>query len=72
MGFFGRLFGTGADEDPESPVTDDDEYDDDDGDDDDGQGVDVHSAADIYFSAGMDEDQMFGYSHDELQKAFDS
>jgi len=37
-----------------------------------GQGVDVHSAADIYFSAGMDEDQMFGYSHDELQKAFDS
>ena len=30
----------------------------------------VWDAADIYFSNGCDEDYSFGYTHDELTKAF--
>ena len=44
-----------------------DEYDDDD--DDDGEGLSVDEAAEIWLSSGMDEDQMFGYTEEELRDA---
>lgn len=34
-------------------------------------GLDVHDAADIWLSKGMDEDYTFGYSEDELRRAAD-
>ena len=37
--------------------------------DDDGEGLDVYEAALIWQSSGMDEDQTFGYTEDELRDA---
>lgn len=34
-----------------------------------GEQLDVHQAADIWLSSGMDEDRMFGYSVSELRRA---
>lgn len=33
--------------------------------------ISVYEAADIWLSSGKDEDQMFGYSADELEAAAD-
>ncbi|MBI4935944.1 MAG: hypothetical protein HY828_18840 [Actinobacteria bacterium] len=41
----------------------------DDDDDDDGEALNVHDAADIWLSSGMDEDSTFGFSDDELRRA---
>lgn len=38
---------------------------------DDGEALDVYEAADIWMSNGMDEDYTFGYTEDELQRAYD-
>jgi chromosome segregation ATPase len=42
---------------------------DDDADGDTGERLDVHAAAEIWRSNGMDEDYMFGYTEDELRRA---
>lgn len=34
------------------------------------ESLNVWDAADIYFSNGCDEDYMFGFSHEELEQAF--
>lgn len=41
----------------------------DDDDDDDGEGLSVYDAALIWLSRGMDEDDRFGYSEEELERA---
>ena len=38
-------------------------------DDDDSEGISVYDAADIWLSSGMDEDNTFGYTEDELRNA---
>jgi hypothetical protein len=38
-------------------------------DDDESERLSVWDAADIYLSKGLDEDYMFGYTHEELMKA---
>jgi chromosome segregation ATPase len=43
--------------------------DDEDTDGDSGEALDVHDAADIWLSKGMDEDYRFGYTEDELRRA---
>ena len=59
-----------------SSNSDDDDYDYDydyDGEDDDySDSLNVWDAAEIYYSKGCDEDYTFGYSHDELEDAFNS
>lgn len=42
---------------------------DDDEEDDDSEALSVYDAADIWWSNGMDEDYMFGYTEEELRKA---
>lgn len=37
--------------------------------DEDSEGLSVYDAAEIWLSSGMDEDQTFGYSEDELRDA---
>ena len=43
--------------------------DDDEPDDDDGESISVYDAADIWLSNGKDEDYMFGYTEEELERA---
>ena len=46
-----------------------DDYDDYDDDDCYGERIDVYDAANIWLSSGKDEDQMFGYTEEELENA---
>lgn len=45
--------------------------DDEESEEDDGEALDVYEAADIWMSNGMDEDYTFGYTEEELQRAYD-
>lgn len=52
----------------ETEIIYNDDFDEDE--DDDGESLSVWDAANIYFSNGCDEDYQFGYTHEELVKAF--
>jgi len=46
--------------------------DDDEDDDEMSERISVYDAADIWYSSGQDEDEMYGYTEEELRKAHDS
>ena len=49
-----------------------DDDDDDDYEDDDSERISVYDAADMWYSSGQEEDEMYGYSEEELRRAHDA
>ena len=49
-----------------SSVDDDDDYDDE------SESISVYDAAEIWYSSGQDEDEMYGYTEEELRRAYNS